>query len=146
MGISPAQKMPLVAAGDAAVLDAYVPYLAGLARLSEVAVVPDIGADELAPVSVVGEFKLMLRVEIDVAAERERVSKEIARLEGEIGKAEGKLGNESFVARAPAAVVSLAASRLSAPDDRRARDAIFLGHGRRPTRRVDASARDIKEE
>ncbi|MDT3669666.1 MAG: valine--tRNA ligase [Aromatoleum sp.] len=113
MGISPAQKMPLVAAGDAATLSAYRPYLAGLARLSEVAVVEDIGVDELAPVAVSGAFKLMLRVEIDIAAERERVAKEIARLEGEVAKAEGKLGNESFVARAPAAVVDQERARLA---------------------------------
>ncbi|MBD5803683.1 Valine--tRNA ligase [Azoarcus sp. Aa7] len=114
MGISPAQRMPLVAAGDAAALDVYAPYLAGLARLSGVEIVEDIGADELAPVSVSGAFKLMLRVEIDIAAERERVAKEIARLEGEIGKAHGKLGNASFVERAPAAVVQQERDRLDA--------------------------------
>ncbi|MCK9985234.1 MAG: valyl-tRNA synthetase, partial [Azoarcus sp.] len=112
MGISPAQRMPLVAAGDAAALEIYAPYLAGLARLSGVEIVEDIGADELAPVSVSGAFKLMLRVEIDIAAERERVAKEIARLEGEIGKANGKLGNASFVERAPAAVVQQERARL----------------------------------
>ncbi|AYH43350.1 valine--tRNA ligase [Azoarcus sp. DN11] len=113
MGISPAQRMPLVAAGDAAALNVYAPYLAGLARLSGVEIVDDIGADELAPVSVSGAFKLMLRVEIDIAAERERVAKEIARLEGEIAKAEGKLGNASFVERAPAAVVQQERERLA---------------------------------
>ena len=105
--------MPLVAAGDATTLKGYVPYLAGLARLSEVAVVDEIGTDELAPVAVAGSFKLMLRVEIDLAAERERIAKEIARLEGEITKAEGKLGNASFVERAPAAVVQQERARLA---------------------------------
>ena len=113
MNISPAQRMPLVAAGDATTLKGYVPYLAGLARLSEVAVVDEIGTDELAPVAVAGSFKLMLRVEIDLAAERERIAKEIARLEGEITKAEGKLGNASFVERAPAAVVQQERARLA---------------------------------
>ena len=51
-------------------------------------------------------------MEVDVAAEKVRLSKEVARLEGEIGKAHGKLSNEAFVAKAPPAVIDQERKRL----------------------------------
>ncbi|KVX05497.1 valine--tRNA ligase [Alcaligenes nematophilus] len=105
MNLSPAQRVPLVAQGDAAILSANSPYLASLCKLESVEIVDQLPTDAGAPVQVVDTTQLMLHVEIDVEAERIRLSKEIERLQGEINKAEAKLGNASFVERAPAAVV-----------------------------------------
>jgi valyl-tRNA synthetase len=116
MSISPAQRVPLVAAGNAAMLRQFAPSLKVLAKLSDVEIVDastpakNAGA---APVQIVGDYRLMLKIEVDVAAERERLSKEIARLENEIAKANGKLGNAGFVERAPANVVAQERERLA---------------------------------
>ena len=112
MSISPATKVPLIAAGNAEQLQAYAPHLKALAKLAEVEIVKDLPEAD-APVALAGDFRLMLKIEVDVAAEKERLGKEITRLETEIAKANGKLTNESFVARAPVAVVEQEKARLA---------------------------------
>ncbi len=115
MKLAPSLRVPLIveaAGADKARTAAFAPYIQMLGKLSEVQIV-DVLPESPAAVSVVGTTKLMLKVEIDVKAERERLSKEIARLEGEIAKASGKLSSESFVARAPAAVVAQEKERVA---------------------------------
>jgi valyl-tRNA synthetase len=112
MNIAPSQKLPLLVQGDAAQLRTWAPHLTMLARLSEVLVVNTLPGDD-APISIVGDFKLMLKVEIDIAVERERLAKEIARLEIETVKAQAKLANEGFVAKAPPLVVAQEKERLA---------------------------------
>jgi len=112
MNISPATKVPLIAAGDVTKLQAYAPHLKALAKLADVEIVADLPQAD-APVALAGDFRLMLKIEIDVAAEKDRLGKEIARLSGEIAKANGKLTNESFVARAPAEVVEQEKARVA---------------------------------
>ncbi|MCL2590896.1 MAG: valine--tRNA ligase [Betaproteobacteria bacterium] len=115
MNISPAARLPLVIAGatDKAALQIFAPSIKGLAKLSEVEIVDEIDENALVPVALVGELRLMLKVEIDIEAERARLGKEIARLEAETIKAQNKLGNASFVDRAPAAVVAQERERLA---------------------------------
>ncbi len=112
MGISPAIKVPLIASGDATKLALYAPYLKALAKLEDVSIVTELPEAD-APVMLVDNFKLMLKVEINVAEEKERLGKEITRLTNEIAKANGKLNNESFVARAPAEVVAQEKARVA---------------------------------
>ncbi len=116
MQLSPSQRIPLAVQGDESVLKTVAPYIMHLARVSEVTICEDINkANEgsIAPVAIVEDYKLMLVVKIDVAAERERLSKEAARLQGEIAKANAKLSNEKFTARAPEAVVNQERERLA---------------------------------
>ncbi|MBA4265278.1 MAG: valine--tRNA ligase, partial [Comamonadaceae bacterium] len=117
MNVSPATRLPLYTVGDAEFMRAAGPVLQALAKLNEVRVFDDeaswAAAAQAAPVAVVGEARLCLFMEIDLAAEKARLGKEATRLEGEIAKANGKLSNEAFVAKAPPAVIDQEKKRVA---------------------------------
>ena len=117
MSVSPATKLPLYVLGDSEFMKTAGPVLQALAKLNEVKVFDNEAewtkASAAAPVAVVGEARLCLFMEVDGAAEKIRLSKEVARLEGEIGKSHGKLSNEAFVAKAPPAVIDQERKRVA---------------------------------
>ncbi len=117
MALSPSDRVPLLVGGDLSFMSEAAAVLKVLAKLNSVELIADESEfarkSATAPVLVHGAAKLALKVEIDVEAERARLTKEATRLEGEITKAEAKLGNESFVARAPAAVVEQERARVA---------------------------------
>ena len=117
MSVSPATRLPLYVLGDTDFMTTAAPVLQALAKLSEVQVFADEAAwaqaAQAAPVAVVGEARMCLFMAIDLAAEKVRLAKEVARLENEITKANSKLGNEAFVAKAPPAVIEQEQKRLA---------------------------------
>ncbi|QRP64649.1 valine--tRNA ligase [Rhodanobacter sp. FDAARGOS 1247] len=119
MNISPAKVIPLLFAdgdaGDRARVAKFAAQISFLAR-TEAPQWIEAGADEpAAAAAVVGTLRVMIPLAglIDVAAEKARLTKEIARIEVEIKKCEGKLGNASFVANAPAEVVAQERQRIA---------------------------------
>ncbi|MCC7484489.1 MAG: valine--tRNA ligase [Burkholderiales bacterium] len=113
MGIAPGRRVPLLVQGTRADIAAFAPALAALARLSEVLITEREFPRADAPVSIVGGCRLMLKVEIDSAAERERLERERSRVAAEAAKCETKLANPGFVQRAPPLIVAQEKERLA---------------------------------
>ena len=111
MNISPAEKVPLIMIGNEEKIIGFKSYLLPLAKLDSIEIVNSFEKID-APVALVGDFKLMLNIEIDVEAEKIRLQKEITRIVMEVKKAEGKLSNKAFIEKAPDEVVAQEKERL----------------------------------
>jgi valyl-tRNA synthetase len=115
MNLAPSLKVPMVICPPDPQVERFGPYLTALAKLESVRSIADLAMHAQsgnAAVAVVEPYRFLLEVQIDVAAERERKAKEIARVEGEVLKAENKLNTASFVERAPPAIVAQERARL----------------------------------
>jgi valyl-tRNA synthetase len=109
------RDVKLVVKGAVAWLEEEKPVLALLAGAAEIVLDAGYEAPKGTPVALtpVGEIYLPLEGLIDIAAEKVRLTREIAKIEQEVVRSEAKLGNESFVARAPAEVVEQEKARLN---------------------------------
>jgi valyl-tRNA synthetase len=109
MNIPPATSLPLVLAGvSAAVAERarnWAEFVKRLARIGEITFAESAprGAVQLV---VRGDVAaLPLKGVVDLAAERARLVKEMAKCDADIARVDAKLGNPNFVARAPEEVV-----------------------------------------
>ena len=112
--VPPSQRVPFYSTENPDVSDlaATISAFKSLARLSSFERVDSLPQSN-SPVAVINNARLMLHVEVDAAAERKRLKKEIARLENEIAKAITKLANPEFVKHAPAQVIAQEKERLA---------------------------------
>jgi valyl-tRNA synthetase len=109
MNIPPATLTPLVLAGASAQTRERAPrwsdVVKRMARLSDISFA-DRAPDGAVQLLVRGEVaSLPLKGVIDLAAERTRLSKEIAKADADIKRVDAKLANEKFVANAPEEIV-----------------------------------------
>ena len=117
MNVSPGTRLPAYVFGDAAFVRGAAPVLQALAKLSEVRVFDDEAswaqAAQAAPVAMVGDARLCLYMEIDIAAEKVRIGKEIERQSADLARETAKLSNEAFVAKAPPAIIEQVRKRIA---------------------------------
>ena len=111
MDIAPGRPLPVclqdASPDDRRRLESYRPYLDKLARLESVALLSPGEPLPEAALAILGELKIAVPLAglIDVAAERQRLAKQVERTEKELAGLAGRLENPAFVERAPAAVV-----------------------------------------
>ena len=120
MGIAPNVKAPLFVEGSAE-LEGLLKYLPSLTRLTEAKLVDSLPEAEDAPVAVCNGARLMLKVEIDKAAETARLSKEAEKLQKALDKLNAKLSKPGYTEKAPAHLVAKDKADLAELEDKMAK-------------------------
>ena len=120
MGIAPNVKAPLFVEGSAE-LEGLLKYLPSLTRLTEAKLVDSLPEAEDAPVAVCNGARLMLKVEIDKAAETARLSKEAEKLQKALDKLNAKLSKPGYTEKAPAHLVGKDKADLAELEDKMAK-------------------------
>ena len=120
MGIAPNVKAPLFVEGGSDLADC-LKYLPALTRLTEAKLVDKLPEAEDAPVAVCNGARLMLKVEIDKAAETARLSKEAEKLQKALDKLNAKLAKPGYTDKAPAHLVEKDRADLAELQDKMAK-------------------------
>ena len=120
MGIAPNVKAPLFVEGSAEI-EGLLKYLPSLTRLTEAKLVDSLPEAEDAPVAVCNGARLMLKVEIDKAAETVRLSKEAEKLQKALDKLNAKLSKPGYTEKAPAHLVEKDKADLAELEDKMAK-------------------------
>ena len=120
MGIAPNVKAPLFVEGSAE-LEGLLKYLPSLTRLTEAKLVDSLPEAEDAPVAVCNGARLMLKVEIDKAAETARLGKEAEKLQKALDKLNAKLSKPGYTEKAPAHLVEKDKADLAELEDKMAK-------------------------
>jgi valyl-tRNA synthetase len=117
MGLAMSVKVPLLVESTTD-LGTLLPYLLLMARLSEAKQVAQLPEGDDAPVAVCQGARLMLKVEVDKAAETARLQKEAEKLQKNIDKIANKLAKPGYTDKAPAHLVEKDRSELAQLQDR----------------------------
>ena len=113
MNIAPSQKVQVIISAPDGEMSAVIAegkdYIVDLARLDTLTIGGDVGEPKGAATGVVGLMRIFVLLEgtagINIAAEKARLEKEIAKVTGELALVSKKLANRDFLAKAAEVVV-----------------------------------------
>lgn len=115
--IAPSKKIDMILrpkADRVEMLQVAAPYLVRLCNPQSLLIAQDVQLPEERITNVLADVEIIVSLEglVDLAAEQKRLTEEKKQLEFEVSRLQGKLNNESFVAKAPDAIVQKEREKL----------------------------------